>query len=272
MQVHQVITIDRLGAPLPAVGDAQLARSASRIPARAPVAPRPHSGEASSASSASSTDRTALSAVPSPASARPRRAAHSSRGTRAAVPLRRLQPGGDPADQVSGAERLDQVVIGPGSQPLSGRLDARPGPQHEHRQPRQIRIGADRGDQPEPVHDRHHHVGDQQVVGPGGTARQIERLPAIGGGHHREAGLEHPGQVRAHVGVVVGDQHQRPARRPRLRAARIPRAGRDPLPCLIDVRAARDPRRRPWGWPGRRPCLPCCFVGGSDPGLRKPSP
>jgi hypothetical protein len=65
---------------------------------------------------------------------------------------------------------------------------------------------------PHPVHDGHHHIGDQQI-GPA-AAGQLERLPAIGRRHHLKPNLQHPGQVRAHVSVVVGDQHQRPSCRP----------------------------------------------------------
>ena len=65
----------------------------------------------------------------------------------------------------------------------------------------------------EPVEPRHHHVADHQV-GRVGTDR-LERLLAVADGvDARSRAAQQPGQVLAHVGVVVGDSTRAGGRRP----------------------------------------------------------
>ncbi len=67
-------------------------------------------------------------------------------------------------------------------------------------------VGAQCGHQFEPVQSRHHHVADDQVWQAG--AHALESLPTVGDDVDVVAGpAEETGQVVAHVGVVVGDQH-----------------------------------------------------------------
>ncbi len=69
-------------------------------------------------------------------------------------------------------------------------------------------IGPQRRHQGQPVQSRHHHVADHQVGHVG--ADGLQRLLAVGDGVDAVAGAtQQPGQVFAHVGVVVGDQYAR---------------------------------------------------------------
>jgi hypothetical protein len=124
--------------------------------------------------------------------------------------LRTDELGIHPGQQLTRAEGLDQVVVGAGLQPLAPRLLAGPGREHDHRQSAQRCIAADGGQELEAVHLRHHHVG-QQEVGPGAADRG-QRLRAVAHQLHLVAGLEHPTQVLAHVGVVVRDHDSSLAR------------------------------------------------------------
>ena len=84
--------------------------------------------------------------------------------------LRRLAPdprhrdvGADARQQLARGERLGQVVVGPGVQPLDPRLLAGAGGEQDHRQVAERRVGAQRAQQAEAVEARHHHVGEHQV-------------------------------------------------------------------------------------------------------------
>ena len=58
----------------------------------------------------------------------------------------------------------------------------------------------------EATHLVHHEIGDNHVELLGGEG--LERLPATGGRHHRQAlALEVTGEHEAHVGVVVNHEH-----------------------------------------------------------------
>ena len=140
-----------------------------------------------------------------------------------------LEVRADAGHQLLGGERLDQVVVGAGRQPLDGRLLAGAGGQQQHRHAGGPRVGAERGQQPHPVQPRHHHVADDEVRRRGAArppARPARRAPP-----RRVARSEQPVQVVAHVGVVVGDQH--PPRR----------AGQGSAPASTAATAGR--RRRP---------------------------
>ena len=68
--------------------------------------------------------------------------------------------------------------------------------------------GADRRRRLEPVHDRHHHVHQHQVVG-AGRDRADGGLPVGDGGRAVAEALEQAGRDQAVGRVVLGDQHAR---------------------------------------------------------------
>jgi hypothetical protein len=85
-----------------------------------------------------------------------------------------LQVGPHARQQVVRGERLGQVVVGAGLQPLDRGPFPRPRRQQHHRHRCGGRVGPQGGEQPEPVEARHHHVGQDEIraVRPGlGRAR-----------------------------------------------------------------------------------------------------
>jgi hypothetical protein len=113
----------------------------------------------------------------------------------------------DPREQLPGSERLDDVVVGPGLEALGRGLFARAGGEEQDRHVAGGRSGPKRVNQPEAVEVRHHHVGDDQVGQLPGRSAECER--AVGHRLDRVARREKPGDVAAHVGVVVRDEHAR---------------------------------------------------------------
>jgi hypothetical protein len=121
-------------------------------------------------------------------------------------------------DQLARGERLDEVVVGAGRQPLDGGLLAGAGREHDHRQLRRRRVGAQPREQPEAVELGHHRVREDQV-GPA-RAHRLQRGAAVA--HRLDVPMtgEQPLEVVAQVGVVVGDQDPR--------ALRLAAVGRQP--------------------------------------------
>jgi hypothetical protein len=120
-----------------------------------------------------------------------------------------IQVGADARQQLAGAERLDQVVVGAGLQPLHARLLAGAGRQEDHRDRAGPGVGPQRAQQAEPVEARHHHVGQHQFrrAGTGGRQRRL----AVGDGLHVVTPPEEATDIVAHVRVVVGPEDTRPS-------------------------------------------------------------
>lgn len=91
-----------------------------------------------------------------------------------------------------------------------------------------MRVGAQGGHQGQAVQAGHHHVADHQVRGADADSVQ-GGLPVGDRGDLVASGAQQPGQVFAHVGVVVGDQHPRGHGVARLWRRSCVNAGRDLL-------------------------------------------
>ena len=141
-----------------------------------------------------------------------------------------LQVRSGAGEQFLRGERLDEVVVGSGGQALDRRLLPGPGRQQQHRDAGGPRIGAQCGEELHPAQTRHHHVAHDEI-GRLGTDRR-QRRGTVAHHLHGVARAQQAGQVLAHVGVVVGDQH------PALR-----RGGRDRGAALLGVGTLQPAQR-----------------------------
>ncbi len=103
---------------------------------------------------------------------------------------RTLEGHTDPSHELVGPERLGQVVVGPGLQPLHRGLLARAGGQHDHRDVQGRLVGAQPAQQLEAVGPRHHHVGQHDVGRP--LRDRCQRLLAVRGCPDRPLAAEQP--------------------------------------------------------------------------------
>ena len=117
------------------------------------------------------------------------------------------QQGADPGEQLLERERLHQVVVGAGLEPLDAVGDRVARGQHQDR--RAAALGAKLAADLEPVDAGHEHVEDDQVGADLRGAR--EALAAVGGERYLEsAELERPLERSAHRRLVVDDQQLPP--------------------------------------------------------------
>ena len=99
------------------------------------------------------------------------------------------------------------------------------------------------GHQTQAVKAGHHHVADHQVGGV--AADRVQGGPPVGDrGDPVTGGAQQPGQVLAHVGVVVGDQHPR-RQGTRTRARAVQRGSWQPARCFLYERVGGGRDRRP---------------------------
>jgi hypothetical protein len=138
-----------------------------------------------------------------------------------------LEVDAHPGDELAGRERLHEVVVGPGVETLDRGLFAGAGGQHDDRDARGRRVLAQCLEQPEAVEARHHHVGQHEVrhVAP----RRGQRGEPVAHGFDLPVGAEQPGDVPAHVRVVVRDKD--------------PAGVRVRARCVVGLRAVRQPAR-----------------------------
>ena len=113
----------------------------------------------------------------------------------------------DARDQFARGERLDEIVVRSGLQPLDARLFAGTRRQQNHRYGLRPLVGTQALQQLEPVEPRHHDVGDDHVGAV--RMRRRQRGCAIAHGFDRPSVAEQTGDVLPHVGVVVGHEHAR---------------------------------------------------------------
>ena len=148
--------------------------------------------------------------------------------------------GPDAGEQLLGAERLGQVVVGPGVEP-GDPVDLRgPGREHDHRD---LALAADQAEQLEAVEAGHHHVEQDQVVPAAERPGQppsavVDRLQA-----DAPAGEELLHQL-AELDVVV-DQQDRESRRARARPESVRLASSAQASRVITDRSAIVNRARP---------------------------
>jgi hypothetical protein len=107
-------------------------------------------------------------------------------------------------DELARAERLHQVVVSAGRPSVDSRFLAGTCREQQHRDRPQRWIAANFFQQAKAIHRRHHDVGEDQIGGlaPGRCQRGdpiTHRLDLV-------LGEQHPCDVLAHVGVVVGNE------------------------------------------------------------------
>ncbi len=76
---------------------------------------------------------------------------------------RHFQIGSDPRQQLSRAERLDQIIIRARLEPLDARFFSGACRQEHDRQIGKQKIGADFAHKAESVKPRHHHVAEKEI-------------------------------------------------------------------------------------------------------------
>ena len=118
-----------------------------------------------------------------------------------------LEVGAHPGHQLAGGERLDQVVVGAGVEPLEGAFLAGARRQHHHRHPDRQRVRLERLEQPEAV-ERGIITSVRTRSGASSRASASPSSP-VHGGVHGVVLVEQAGDVLADVGVVVDDQDPR---------------------------------------------------------------
>ena len=164
-----------------------------------------------------------------------------------------LEVGADPGEQLAGGERLDQVVVGAGLEPLDGALLAGARRQHDDGDRHRGRVGAQRGKQPEAVEVGHHHVGEDQVRR--SVRASSSAIGAVGGGLDAVVGGRAAGpctracrRCRRRPGPAAGAVVDRPAGPSTcvgLSSQRTASRRRGTPPVGRDVGAGAVRRRRP---------------------------
>jgi hypothetical protein len=107
--------------------------------------------------------------------------------------------------QLPGTERFHEVVIGPGLHAFDPALFPGTGRQHDDRHVSCAGVGAEFFQQTESVQPGHHHVGQDQIRRPFPCRHQ--RCLSVRHDLRSELLGQKPGNVVAHVGVVVGHEN-----------------------------------------------------------------
>ena len=126
------------------------------------------------------------------------------------APSGQLDMAGDTGEQLAGAERLGQIIVGPGPQALDLRLLAGPRGQQNDRDVAQRRIGAQALQKIDAVHHRHHDVAQDEIV-PGVRERRERRL-SVGDRGNVVPGAQQAREIVPHVRVIVRHQNPRGVR------------------------------------------------------------
>ena len=174
---------------------------------------------------------------------------------------RQLELRPDAREQFARAERLDEILISAGIQALDSRLLARACRQQNDRDRASPFVGADRGQEAEPIEPGHHHVGQHEIRS--APANPGQRIAAVADDIDTIALTENAAEIFAHVGVVVRDQHL--WRGLRLSSSRAGDLRVVPAAWVVEIpsRAAsaafpqrRGSRRRSWPVAGSRRFVP----------------
>lgn len=127
----------------------------------------------------------------------------------------KLQVAAHARQELARPEGLHEIVVRAVRQALDRGLLPGPRGEQDDRQLAQRRVLPDRARQLEAVHSRHHHVAQDQVRR--FLAHRPERVVAVRRRRHPVSLPEQAAHVGAHVGVVIDDEDERPAARPRAR-------------------------------------------------------
>ncbi len=105
------------------------------------------------------------------------------------------------SDELTGRERLHEVIVGAGVQPFHARLLACARREHDDGHRARPGLLTQRSQETEAVEPRHHHVGQHQIRG--APPRRLQGFLAVARRLDAPALAEQPRDVIAHVGIVV---------------------------------------------------------------------
>ena len=113
----------------------------------------------------------------------------------------------DTRNQFAGREGLGEVVVGSGFNAFDAGLFTGARREHDDGDGGGRRILAQRGEQRESIHLRHHHVGQDERWRP--AVDFFQRQFSVCGGYNFKTPRQQRADILAHIGVIVHEKHDR---------------------------------------------------------------